>query len=201
MADKRLERRDKLRHRLVLAGEKRISLAGLHGLRARDLAEDADCALGALYTAFENLDDLILEVNRGTLQRIDHAMTAAVLEKEGARRQLHALGKAYVIFAKREPKLWRALFMHQLPESRNWPQWYAEQLERLMAKIAEPLQILRGDLSRPEAMIRARIIFAAVHGLVSISLDKRFVGLPEENLDQELASFIDGLIDASDRGK
>jgi len=34
---------------------------------ARDIANDAKCALGSLYTAFHDIDELILHVNSMTL--------------------------------------------------------------------------------------------------------------------------------------
>ena len=41
---------------------------------------------------------------------------------------------------------------------------------------------------------RARTMFAAVHGVVSISLDNRFVGLVPSTLDSELDRFVDLLL-------
>ena len=63
MTTKRDARREDLKGRLIEAAQARIQSSGLAGLRARDITADAGCALGALYTAFADLDDLILHVN------------------------------------------------------------------------------------------------------------------------------------------
>jgi len=53
-------RRDQMRERVLEAAEAVISTKGLAGLKARDISARAGCALGAIYTVFEDLDELIL---------------------------------------------------------------------------------------------------------------------------------------------
>ena len=55
MATAREERKAQLQEKLVLAAETRIAAAGAGSLRARDLAADAGCAVGAIYNAFRRL--------------------------------------------------------------------------------------------------------------------------------------------------
>ena len=78
MADKRSEKRDALRTKIIDLAQKRIAAHGLSSLRARDLAAEAGCALGGLYNMFEDIDALVLEVNARTLADIDHVMIGAV---------------------------------------------------------------------------------------------------------------------------
>ena len=68
-------RRQNLREALVAAAEKRIGTEGLRGLKARDLAAAAGCAVGAIYNVVDDLDDLILAVNALTLAALERALT------------------------------------------------------------------------------------------------------------------------------
>ncbi len=58
--DARVDRREgapaALREALVSAAERTVAAQGLSGLRARDLAREAGCAVGAIYTVFPDLD-------------------------------------------------------------------------------------------------------------------------------------------------
>ena len=92
MPGKREEKRDDLRERLVAAATARIARSGLAGLRARDVTSDAGCALGALYTAFEDLDGLIYAVTARTLAALEHALREAVAAESASGRQLQRLG-------------------------------------------------------------------------------------------------------------
>jgi AcrR family transcriptional regulator len=194
MADKRIEKRDNLKQKIISLAQIRIATAGLSSLRARDLASEAGCALGGLYNMFTDLDGIILEVNARTLIRIDDYMEQAVAARSTAAEQMKALAQAYLSFARENPLLWRALFEHQLPHERALPDWYSESLNHLMARIAQPLAILQPSYSRETIAIRARTIFAAVHGVVSISLDNRFVGLASDQLDGEIDRFVELLL-------
>src|ERR687886_703045 len=72
-----IERRRRLRETLMIAAEDVIRKQGLSGLRARELAKIAGCAVGAIYNVFPDLDGLVLAVNAGTLDRIDAAVAEA----------------------------------------------------------------------------------------------------------------------------
>ncbi|MFN7596460.1 MAG: TetR family transcriptional regulator, partial [Cereibacter sp.] len=91
--------RDTLRHRLVDAAERRIAEQGLAGLKARQVTADAGCALGALYNAFDDLDDLVLHVNARTLDRLAAAFDDARRGGEDAEETMAVLARTYVRFA------------------------------------------------------------------------------------------------------
>ncbi len=107
------QRRSKLRERLLDVARHSIATRGLSGLKARDLASEAGCALGAIYTAFDDLDELILRVNLSTLQRLGAALDEALREAAPA-DALRALARAYLDFARAQEPSWRALFEHRL---------------------------------------------------------------------------------------
>ena len=65
------ERRQKPKSALIDAAEHTISRDGLAALRARDLAAEAGCAVGAIYTAFPDLDAIVIAVNMRTLALLD----------------------------------------------------------------------------------------------------------------------------------
>ncbi len=88
---------------------------------ARDVTEDAGCALGALYNVFEDLDGLILEVNAQTLAALDADVEAATTGAGDAGQRLRYLGQRYLAFARANEKLWRALFELRLAGGRHLP--------------------------------------------------------------------------------
>src|SRR5688572_6284247 len=65
------ERRAQLKDSLLRAAERAIETHGLEGVRARDLAREAGCAVGAIYNVFEDLDSLVLQVNLRTLASLE----------------------------------------------------------------------------------------------------------------------------------
>jgi AcrR family transcriptional regulator len=186
----RAEKKDSLKTRLIEAAKSRIVAGGLEGLRARDITNDAGCALGALYTAFADLDALVIEVNSATLREIDQVMLAALDGVEDAPTQMQILAATYLAFARTHERRWRTLFELKIPEGKTVPEWYIADQALLLTRITGPLRLLQPDFTETELMIRARTLFAAVHGIVTISLDRRFVGIKADTLDAELIRFI-----------
>lgn len=191
MAHSRDEKRAGLQARLIAAAEDQIVHHGLAGLKAREVTAQAGCALGALYTAFDDLDRLVLHVNSRTLARLGAVLRAA-LPGEGATPEasLQALAAAYVDFAAANRALWIALFEHRLPDGIEAPDWHRKDHAVLIEVLIGPLAQLRPDLPQAALLLRARTTFAAVHGVVLLALQGRFVGVPMAELKAEVAALV-----------
>ena len=190
MAGKRETKREDLKARLIEAARNRIILDGFAKLRARDVTQDAGCALGGLYTAFADLDELVLHVNSSTLAMIEASLTPALAGKEDPVEQLRILARSYLKFARENRNLWAALFEHKLPDGVAAPDWHLEKHMFLIQFIARPLARIQPDLKEEDLQVRALTLFSAVHGIVSISLEGRFVGIPATRLDGEVDDFV-----------
>ena len=190
MARNTPEKREELKAKLIEAARDRIASDGLSNLRARDVTQDAGCALGGLYTVFTDLDDLVIHVNSTTLKSLETSLSLTEGRNLGPTDRLRNLGRGYLRFAIANRNLWKALFDHRLPDDRPSPEWHLDEHMFLMGIIAEPLAELQPDMPAPERAIRARTLFGAVHGVITISLEGRFVGLPVESLERELDEFI-----------
>lgn len=186
MAGPRTKKED-LKTRLVAAGTDLIRDQGLKGLRARDIAERAGAALGGLYTVFPDLDGLILTVNSGTLKRLETALETAIPREAGIEDTFLNLSLAYLRFALAEKNLWAALFEHRMPEGVAVPDWHLAEHAFLIGLIAVPMAARMPDASAEDIAIRARTFFSAVHGVIAISLEGRFVGITPARLEQEVA--------------
>ncbi|MGF9567127.1 WHG domain-containing protein [Neorhizobium sp. JUb45] len=187
---RREDKREDLRARLLEAARERIMRDGLANLRARDVTQDAGCALGGLYSAYADLNDLIIHVNSTTLKALEQSLALAEVKYKSPTDRLRNLAQGYLKFAVANRNLWKALFEHYLPEDTPSPEWHLEEHLFLMSVIAEPLSELQPEMSAEDRAVRARTLFGAVHGIISITLEARFVGLPPERLQRELDEII-----------
>ncbi len=190
MAGKREALRELLTQKLLDAATRRIEAHGLDALRARDITDDAGCGLGTIYKCYKDLDDLILHVNSATLARLAADLGAAAAGIAAPRQKLTAFALAYLAFARENRHLWFALFDHRMPEGEPVPDWHLAEHAALFTAIAGPLAALRPELDEAMLMTRARTIFAAVHGVIALSLQDRFIGVPGEALEGELEALV-----------
>jgi AcrR family transcriptional regulator len=195
-ADRTAQRRDRLREALVHAAGKAIAKGGLNDLRARRLAEDAGCAVGAIYNAVEDLDELVLLANMQTLAALERDLTAArsagdVIpnEAESAIAELVRLAHAYMAFAATNTPRWRALFDHRMP-GREIPEWYRREQQRLFRLVEEPLRALQPSVSSKRRELLARSLFSAVHGLVVLGLEEKLQAIPLSVLREQMTFIV-----------
>lgn len=197
------ERRERLRTALIDAAEATIAANGLSALKARDLAKEVGCAVGAIYTAFPDLDALVLMVNLRTLALFERAITAVHIapqpegaatpaERDAAVETLIRLAVAYLHFAAGNRPRWRALFQHRVT-THALPDWYLVEQVRLFRYIEAPLRVLRPDLRDRERALLARSLFSATHGLVSLGLDEKLMVLSEPVLRGQIEIVVGAL--------
>lgn len=191
MARQTEKRHAELRARLVDIAEAGIRENGLDALRARALAAEAGCAVGAIYTVFDDMTGLVLAVNMRTFDRLGAHVAAAVAaeaDRPGLER-LIVMAEAYVDFAAANPRLWRALFDVEMTADSDVPAWYRDELARLFRMISEPLAEFQPGATPEEIALRTRALFSAVHGVMLLSLENRVSGVPQAHL-KEMIGFL-----------
>lgn len=189
-AAKTLSRRQTQLEALITAAEKRICDQGLASLKARDLAADIGVALGGLYNIVADMDALLLLVSSKTLGRLGEAASARtnnlpMATRDEAVERLVAVAHAYLDFARQNLPLWRMIFDVRLESP--LPEWAAQDQLRLFRHIAEPLSVIEPGLDARALTIRARTLFAAVHGIISLGLEERLIAVPVKKLHDEIA--------------
>ena len=183
------KRRAALRVTLLDIAEAEIRQNGVASLRARDLAKQAGCAVGAIYNVFDDMTGLALAVNLRTFHRLGDTVSTAVAQKADASPvdRLIIMAKSYLHFAASDLNLWRALFDVEMTADSNVPDWYLEELGRLFAIIAAPLSEIDPNASTDEIDMRTRTLFSSVHGIVLLGLERRVSGVPKERIEQMIA--------------
>ena len=166
-----------------------IAANGLRSLKVRDVAEAADCSIGSVYNEFGDFDGLILTVNRETVRALTARLVA--VPAEDPVRQLHGLAEGYLAFAADHANLLRSLFEHRMEDDRPFPEDILLMVMQAFALMHEPMVRLLPDRDSEEVALLARMMFSAVHGIISLGLEERMVAVPPEKLRQQLAQFVD----------
>lgn len=193
------QRRALLRQALIEAAERRIASEGVRGLKARDLAAEAGCAIGQIYNVWPDLDSLIIAVNGRTLDDLDELLLAAkgsegLAPAEEARALLLAQARAYLDFARHNGNRWRAVFEHRMAKPRPLPAWYREQQARLFSHVDRPLRTLLPRLAPAERAALGRSIFSAVHGMVWLGLEELLGRQTSEDLSRQIGLVVGALV-------
>lgn len=186
MAGKVQKKRNDLRAKLIDIAEARITDGGIAEIRARVLAKEAGCAVGAIYNVFGDLNDLIMAVNARTFRRVGEHVSAAVTAAPTGRPvdTLITMSHAYLHFARDNTPAWRTLFDLEVSTEKGVPDWYQEELERVFALIAAPLVRIFPDMPREDVILMTRGLFSSVHGIVLLGLERRISAVPVDQLEK-----------------
>lgn len=189
MASKAEERRQNLKAALIDIAERTIAEHGLANLRARDLAKEAGCSVGAIYNVFTDLTGIILAVNGRTFHSLGQHVANSLRGEEGKgpTERLVIMSHAYLDYAAQHPRAWRALFDVRMSTDMDVPQWYLAELERLFAIIALPVREAFPNLSGEDVALMTRALFSSVHGIVLLGLENRISAVPREELKRMIS--------------
>jgi AcrR family transcriptional regulator len=191
-------RRDELREALLASVERTVVAEGYQALRARDLAREVGCAVGAIYNVFPDLDALILAAKGRALDLLDGELAAAVAAvaaatpptADVATHQLLALARAYLQFAIDHAQLWRMLFEHRIAAATELPAWYRDRLAALFSHLDAPLRAIVPELADENRALLGRALFSAVHGIVVLGLEERIDTVSHGAIAGQIATIV-----------
>lgn len=192
MARKTDKRREDLRIKLLNLAEAKIIDGGLDALKARDLANDAGCSVGAIYTVFGDLKDIVLAVNGRTFHRLGRDVAQAVKAQPDATptEQLIIIGMGYHDFAASNTRAWRTLFDLEMSTQMAVPKWYLSELGQLFGFISDPLKKVFPETPNSEIDLMTRALFSSVHGMVLLGLEQRISAVPRSEMEKMISFLI-----------
>ncbi|MEO9527905.1 TetR/AcrR family transcriptional regulator [Roseibium sp.] len=184
---------EETRRRVLEAAATVMTENGIDAVQIREVASRAGCSVGSVYKHFSDRDELIIAVNSRTLSKIRTALTEASAGICDPLTRLKVLARTYLDYAAADTNAWRGLFAHQLPDRRDMPEEHQLENIRLLSLIADALAELAPGLDEAGLAVRTRTCFGAMHGLVSIALEGRFVALEDEQLHSEMDFVVERL--------
>lgn len=180
-----------LQKKTLDAAEKIVRGQGFSSLTARNIATEAGYALGTLYNLFDNLDDVILHVNARTLDAL-HAELKGI-------RSIASLAKSYIRFATERPHLWHMLFEHTRKTPGALPDWYQLRIDRMFL-LTEHLLAKEVNLDKKSLKKSAKVLWASVHGICSLSLNGTLETTKSESASALACAMIESYLNGVRRG-
>lgn len=165
--------REEIRTMALEAAEAILKRDGYKGLSARKVAAAIDYTVGTLYLVFENLDDLLLQVNGRTLDGMFEWLQRHRQAPSAPERELHALAHAYIAYAEAETPRWNMLIEYVAETGHRLPEWYEMKLGKVFGLAEAALRPLADHRSDSEIQQAARVLWASVHGICMVKIRQR----------------------------
>jgi len=168
MRKSNLEKKDSFKLSVLDAAENIILEEGYQKLSARKISARIGCAVGSLYNAYENLNDIFLRINQRTLKRLHNQFKEYLRNNSTSPSEsLLGLGNIYMRFWESEYQLANVLFNYTQPEEKPLPEWAQNDLDAVFFTIIETIAPVKESLSeQPETI--ASVLWAGLHGIASL---------------------------------
>jgi AcrR family transcriptional regulator len=186
--------REEIRQMALNAAEAIVAAEGYKGLSARKVAGAINYTVGTLYLVFENLDDLVLQVNGRTLDALYEWLRARRAPDADARASLAALADAYIAYAETETPRWNMLFEYVTDKGNALPDWYQMKLSKVFGLAEEALRPLADHRSEQEIQQAARVLWASVHGICTLKIRHRMDLAGGQSTDEMAHMLIDNFL-------
>jgi AcrR family transcriptional regulator len=165
--------REEIRQMALNAAESIVAAEGYRGLTARKVAGAIDYTVGTLYLVFENLEDLMLQVNGRTLDALYEWLRARRGHADDPVKDLLTLADAYIAYAETETPRWNMLFEYVTEKGNSLPEWYLAKLGRVFGLVEAALKPLADHRAEEERQQAARVLWAGVHGICTLKIRHR----------------------------
>lgn len=179
MARRNDHSRDEIRAMSLAAAEAIVASEGVGALSVRRIAKAIGYTHGTLYLVFENLDALLLELNRRTLDELTAALEQAWSDAEPGQARLEGLARAYLEFARAHPERFRLVFEHRAADGTPTPGW-------LEARVRHNYALLESALiesGAADAALSAASLWCAIHGATMLTLDDNLLDAHSQPLN------------------
>jgi len=166
---------DAFRSRAVEAAVGLFADHGYRGVTLRSLARELGVSPMTPYRYFANKEELFAMVRTEAFRRFADAQRDAVEGIDDPEDALRVLGRAYISFALDQPDAYHIMFELLQAPAGTYPELEAEQA-RAFSYLHEAVEAsVRAGRMEGGSLERAHILWAQVHGLVSLHLAGKLV--------------------------
>jgi len=170
---------------------------GAAQLSMREVARRIGYTVGALYMVFENLDDLIVQVNEQTVIELRGALERIRGRANQPAQNLRLLVAAYFGFALLNTARWRLVFEHRLPEGQKPPATYAGHTAAIFALVAHQLREAGAGRAGASCEELATALWSGAHGICMLAVTGKLQIATQASVQRLLDVLLDGFVGAA----
>lgn len=168
-AAERKERERAARRRLIIETARRIAETdGWDAVTTRRLATEVEYSQPVLYAHFQNMSEVADAVALDGFDELAGKLRAARRSSKTPADALDRLGKAYLLFARRNPALYDAMF-----DRKSALHFAADDTPRPLTDAFNEIRDVVAAAHDGDADTLTEVIWAAWHGLVSLERTRR----------------------------
>lgn len=162
------------RQRVCEIAERQFAERGIDRVSMRSLAEELECSATALYSYFENKEEIFAAARTHALNRLSERLEAAFASTTDPWQRSRAVGDAYIDFSTAEPQAYRLIFALEQPEKQRWPDLAAAEDRAAYNTWRYVDEMVSAGLLVGDPKVLAHVFWAGMHGLIVLRMAGKF---------------------------
>jgi AcrR family transcriptional regulator len=164
-----------LREEILTVSKDLLIEDGFGKLSMRKIAMRANVTATSIYLHFKNKDELLLTLVQESIESLKKVLFSVIDDSLDAMTQLHKLANAYIQYAIDHPKKYEIIYMVRPEEMPKYPKEKFREIRSVYELLADIIQRgkLVGELDVDNHLTSAYSVWAQLHGVVSVILNKR----------------------------
>ena len=187
-----------LREEILEVSKEILIEDGFSKMSMRKIAKRADITATSIYLHFKNKDDLLLALIEESIKNLKSALINVIDPSKDLIRQLEDLADTYIDYALKHPQEYQVIYMVRPEEMPKYPKEKFKNIRSTYELLADIIsEGKKNDLIDVESsLISAYTLWAQLHGVVSVILNKRLdTRIPRDQfIEQAVENIIQGFI-------
>ena len=182
-----------LREEILTVSKDLLIEDGFGKLSMRKIASRANVTATSIYLHFENKDELLLTLIQESIESLKTVLFDVIDDSLDAIAQLQILAKAYIQYAIDQPKKYEIIYMVRPEEMPKYPKEKFREIRSVYELLADIIQRgkLVGKLDVDNYLTSAYSVWAQLHGVVSVILNKRLdTRIPQDQFIEQSVNHI-----------
>lgn len=178
---------EQTKKRIIAAAFDLISSDGHKSFTKRALVEKSN--IHGIYNHFSCLDEIILEVNKITLDKISSMIKEVILQDLDIKKTISLICYEFLEFSQNHTNLWKLLFIYRVKMDDDLPEWVQNHIQEVFA----PIVIFLAKHYQDEVKARdlGAVIWSFMHGLLILKMNNKLVTVTNSNEKKLIDIFID----------
>lgn len=183
--------RDELRELALHAAGEIVAESGAAALSMREVARRIGYTVGALYIVFQNLDDLIVQLNERTVIELRESLQRIRGRSDQPAQNLRLLVAAYLGFALLHTARWRLVFEHRLPEGQKAPPTYRGHTNAIFELVGRHLRDAHAVPAGSSTEELATALWSGAHGICMLAVTGKLQLVTQASIQKLLDVLLD----------
>lgn len=187
-----------LREEILEASKDLLIKDGFSKMSMRRIAKRTNVSATSIYLHFKNKDDLLLALIDDSINKLKEALFSVADTSKGLLQQLEDMARAYIQYALDHPREYEIIYMVRPEEMPKYPREKFNEVRSGYELIAGIIKEGKENnlIEVDDSLVSAYTIWAQIHGVVSVILNKRLdTRIPQKQfIDQAVDHIIQGFV-------